>query len=83
VVIHAAGTGLRDDSVLFCEELTTIDKAFLEEGPSGRVSRDLLDQVVIAVRRALGDFSTLDTFFNLQRWRATRRQPSVGVGSSV
>jgi mRNA-degrading endonuclease toxin of MazEF toxin-antitoxin module len=57
LVIPAAGTGLRHDSVLFCEELTTIDRAFLEEAPHGRVSHDLLDQVVIAVRRALGDFS--------------------------
>jgi mRNA-degrading endonuclease toxin of MazEF toxin-antitoxin module len=57
LVIPAAGSGLRYDSVLFCEELTTIDKAFLEEGPRGRVSQELLDQVVIAVRRALGDYS--------------------------
>jgi mRNA-degrading endonuclease toxin of MazEF toxin-antitoxin module len=57
VIIPAAGIGLRDDSILFCEELATIDKAFLEEGPRGHVSQDLLDQVVIAVRRALGDFS--------------------------
>jgi len=58
LVIPAAGTGLRYDSVVFCEELTTIDKSFLEDGPRGRVSQYLLDQVVIAVRRALGDFST-------------------------
>ena len=57
LVIPAAGTGLRYDSVLFCEELTTIDKAFLEEGPRGRATEQLLDDVVIAVRRALGDFS--------------------------
>jgi mRNA-degrading endonuclease toxin of MazEF toxin-antitoxin module len=57
--ITAAGTGLRYDSVLFCEELTTIDKEFLEDdGPRGRVTAKLLDQVVVAVRRALGDFST-------------------------
>ena len=57
LLIPATGSGLRYDSVLFCEELTTIDKTFLEEGPRGRVSQDLLDQVVIAVRRALGDLS--------------------------
>jgi mRNA interferase MazF len=57
LVIHASGTGLRHDSVLFCEELTTIDKSFLEDGPRGRVSRDLMDQVIVAVRRALGDFA--------------------------
>jgi hypothetical protein len=44
--------------VLFCEELTTIDKEFLEDtGPRGRVAAALLDQVVLAVRCALGDFS--------------------------
>jgi mRNA interferase MazF len=57
LVIQASGTGLRHDSVLFCEELTTIDKSFLEDGPRGRVSRDLMDQVIVAVRRALGDFA--------------------------
>ncbi|HYW89388.1 MAG TPA: type II toxin-antitoxin system PemK/MazF family toxin [Chloroflexota bacterium] len=57
LLIPATGSGLRYGSVLFCEELTTIDKTFLEEGPRGRVSQDLLDQVVIAVRRALGDLS--------------------------
>ena len=51
------GTGLHHDSVLFCEELTTIDEDFLEDGPRGRASSELLDDVVIAVRRALGDFS--------------------------
>ena len=57
LVIPAEGTGLRYDSVLFCEELTTVDKSFLEDGPRGRVAPGLLDQVVLAVRRALGDLS--------------------------
>ena len=57
LVILAAESGLRYDSVLFCEELATIDTTFLEDGPRGRVSQDVLDQVVVAVRRALGDFS--------------------------
>jgi mRNA-degrading endonuclease toxin of MazEF toxin-antitoxin module len=57
--IPAAGTGLHYDSVLFCEELTTLDKEFLEDdGPRGSVTAELLDRVVVAVRRALGDFST-------------------------
>ena len=56
--IPAEGTGLRYESVLFCEELNTIDKAFLEgDRPRGRASSDLLDAVVIAVRRATGDYS--------------------------
>jgi mRNA-degrading endonuclease toxin of MazEF toxin-antitoxin module len=58
LVIPSEGSGLRYDGVRFCEELTTIDKVFLEEGPRGRVSQNLLDQFVIAVRRALGDLST-------------------------
>ncbi len=57
VVIPAEGTGLQYDSVLFCEELTTIDRDFLDDGPRGRVEPNLLDAVAIAVRRALGDFA--------------------------
>jgi mRNA-degrading endonuclease toxin of MazEF toxin-antitoxin module len=57
LAIPEAGTGLHHDSVLFCEEITTIDKAFLTDGPRGRISRLALDEVVIAVRRAVGDFS--------------------------
>jgi hypothetical protein len=49
------GSGLHHDSILFCEERSTIDRTFLEEGPRGRVGQDLLDQVVITVRRALSD----------------------------
>ena len=56
--IPAHGTGLHHDGVLFCEELTTIDEDFFEEGgPCGRVSSALLDDAVIAVRRALGDIT--------------------------
>lgn len=55
--VPAEGTGLPYDSVLFCEELTTIDQTFLEDGPHGRVEPALLDAVVIAVRKALGDFA--------------------------
>jgi mRNA-degrading endonuclease toxin of MazEF toxin-antitoxin module len=57
LVIPAGGTGLHHESVLFCEELTTIDKDFLEDGPRGRVPHEFLGNVVIAVRRALGDLS--------------------------
>jgi|SRR5579859_703595 len=57
--IPADGTGLRQDGVLFCEELTTIDKPLLEPevGPRGHVDAALLEAVVVAVRRALGDMS--------------------------
>jgi mRNA interferase MazF len=56
-VALAKGTGgLRRSSVLYCEEVTTIDRDFLDRGPLGpRVSGPVLDEVVRAVRRALGD----------------------------
>jgi mRNA-degrading endonuclease toxin of MazEF toxin-antitoxin module len=57
LVIPAQGTGLHHDSVLFCEELTTIDEDFLEDGPRGRVPSELLAYAVIAIRRAVGDLS--------------------------
>jgi mRNA-degrading endonuclease toxin of MazEF toxin-antitoxin module len=59
-VIPAYGTGLRHDGVLFCEEVTTIDKPLFEPevGPRGRVDAALLDKVVLAVRHALGDTSS-------------------------
>jgi mRNA-degrading endonuclease toxin of MazEF toxin-antitoxin module len=59
LVIPADGTGLRQDGVLFCEELTTIDKPLfeLEVGPRGHVDAALLEAVVLAVRRALGDMN--------------------------
>jgi mRNA-degrading endonuclease toxin of MazEF toxin-antitoxin module len=59
LVIPAQRTGLHHDGVLSCEELTTIDKPFFEPevGPRGHVDRALLDAVIVAVRRALGDMS--------------------------
>jgi mRNA interferase MazF len=48
--------GLPRSGVLFCEAVTTIDRDFLDRGPLGpRVSGPVLDAVVRAVRRALGD----------------------------
>ncbi len=48
--------GLLHDSVLFCEEITTIAREFLGDGPVGlRVSTGLLERVTRAVRRALGE----------------------------
>lgn len=55
----ALGTGvggLRRDSVAFCEEIATIDRDFFGRGPWGpKVGEDVLDAVVRAVRRALGE----------------------------
>lgn len=48
--------GLRKDGVLFCEELTTLDRDFLARGPWGpAVPGDVLTAVIRAVRRALGE----------------------------
>ncbi|HLZ47543.1 MAG TPA: type II toxin-antitoxin system PemK/MazF family toxin [Candidatus Limnocylindria bacterium] len=56
VPIDAGAGGLRKSGVLFCEELTTVDRDFLSRGPLGPVvSRDLLMAVVRGVRRALGE----------------------------
>lgn len=56
VQLAAGAEGLDHDSVLFCEELTTIDRDFLASGPLGaRVGAPALRAVVHAVRRAIGD----------------------------
>jgi hypothetical protein len=48
--------GLRGPGILFCEEITTIDRDFVYRGPLGpHLSRPILDTVLRAVRRALGD----------------------------
>lgn len=56
VAVAAGLGGLRHASILFCEEITTIDHDFFERGPlGGRVSAELLERVVRAVRRAIGE----------------------------
>ncbi len=56
MTLPAGSGGIRNQSVAFCEEITTIDRDFLVRGPLGRpVGVGLLDVVVRAVRRALGD----------------------------
>jgi mRNA-degrading endonuclease toxin of MazEF toxin-antitoxin module len=48
--------GLDRDSVLFCEEITSLAVEFLSEGPLGEPVPDaLLGRVVRAVRIAIGD----------------------------
>jgi hypothetical protein len=42
------------DSVLFCEEITTIDRDYLDTGPLGPVvPESLLAQILLAVHHAL------------------------------
>ena len=56
VLIAAGVGGLDHDSVLLCEEITTIDRDFLRRGPLGPLApASLLEQVLRAVRRALGE----------------------------
>lgn len=54
VPIDGGTGGLEHDSVLFCEEITTIDRDYLAAGPLGPPVPDtLLDQVLLAVHNAL------------------------------
>ena len=57
VTLAKGAGGLHRSGVLFCEEVTTVDRDFLDRGPLGpRVPGPVLDAVVRAVRRAVGDF---------------------------
>ena len=48
--------GIKKDSVLFCEELTTLDRDLLGRGPRGSlVEAEVLEAVVRAIRRAVGE----------------------------
>ncbi len=56
VSLQAGEGGIRRDSVLFCEEIATIDQEFLVDGPLGEpVADDVISRVIRAVRRALGE----------------------------
>jgi mRNA-degrading endonuclease toxin of MazEF toxin-antitoxin module len=54
VALPAGIGGLEHDSVLFCEEISTIDRDFLDDGPIGpMVPEDILDLVILAVHNAI------------------------------
>jgi mRNA interferase MazF len=56
VPVPARAGGLSRPGVLFCEEITTIDRDYLHRGPLGPpISRRTLQAVVRAVRRAIGE----------------------------
>jgi len=56
VAVPKGAGGLTRASVLFCEEITTIDRDFLQRGPLGpRLNANLMDAVIRAIRRALGE----------------------------
>lgn len=56
VRVPAGAGGQRHDSMARCEQIATLDKRLLGRGPfAGRVPQPLLDQVVRAIRRAVGE----------------------------
>lgn len=56
VPLPAATGGILHDSILYCEELTTVHRSFLTRGPLGpSVPNALLLHVRRAIRRALGE----------------------------
>jgi mRNA-degrading endonuclease toxin of MazEF toxin-antitoxin module len=56
VALPAGTGGVLHSSVLFAEEITTLDTDFLEGGPLGPpLPEELLQRVVLAVRRSLGE----------------------------
>lgn len=56
VQLPAGAGGLQQVSVVFCEEVTTIDRDFLGRGPLGRpLAAYELSAVVRGIRRALGE----------------------------
>ena len=55
LAIPAGVGGLPRDSMLFCEELATIDRDFLARGPLGPLVPDaMLERVVVAILIAVG-----------------------------
>lgn len=56
VSIEAGNGGLDHESVVFCEEITTIDRDFLSRGPLGpRLEHTVMEAVVRGIRRAIGE----------------------------
>jgi mRNA-degrading endonuclease toxin of MazEF toxin-antitoxin module len=59
VALSAGTGGLDHDSVVFCDEVTTLHHSFMGERPLGsRVPAGILREVVRAIRRAVGDVVT-------------------------
>lgn len=56
VVLPAGTGGIRHDSTVYGEEIACLDVDFLQGGPlGGRVPGEILREVVIAIRRAVGE----------------------------
>lgn len=56
VALPAGVGGLEHDSVVFCDEITTVHHGFMGQEPLGsRVPGVILKEVVKAIRRAVGN----------------------------
>lgn len=56
VALSAGMGGLDHDSVVFCDEITTLHHRFMGERPLGpRLPGRVLEHVVYAIRRAVGE----------------------------
>lgn len=56
VPLPAGAGNVPFDSVLFCEEITTLDRDFLASGPLGSpLDGHRMHEVVRAIRRAIGE----------------------------
>ena len=56
VPMRAGMGGILHDSIIFCEEITTVHNDFVIDGPLGAlVSDGILQRIIRAVRRALGE----------------------------
>jgi mRNA interferase MazF len=55
VELPAGEGGLKEDSMVKCEQVTTLDKSFLIRGPfAGSISPSLMRAIEKAIQRALG-----------------------------
>jgi mRNA interferase MazF len=56
IALTRGSGGLDHESVIFCEEITTIDRDFLRRGPlGGRLDISTMTAVVRGIRRAVGE----------------------------
>jgi len=54
VLIPAGEGGLESDSLAVCEQIITIQKTYLEQGPYGQLSADVLARIQRAIQVSIG-----------------------------
>jgi mRNA interferase MazF len=54
VLIPAGEGGLESDSLAVCEQIITVQKAYLEQGPYGQLSADVLARIQRAIQVSIG-----------------------------